>query len=459
MITYEDTVGKGRKEEGFAHVPLEKAVPYASEDADITLAAFHVLSSKLRTAGLMDLFDKVEMPLVPVLLRMEKRGIQVSSARLKELSKSFSEQLDAIEAQIYVLAGEIFNIRSSQQLGQILFDKLKLPVQKRTTKNTAHSTDVDVLTTLADHHELPALVLRHRTLAKLKSTYTDALIELIHPRTGRIHTSYNQTVAATGRLSSSDPNLQNIPIRTEEGRQIRSAFLPRKGWQLLSADYSQIELRILAHCSEDPILIKAFQEDEDIHARTAAEVFQVFPTFIDAELRRQAKAINFGIVYGMSPFGLSKQLNISQKMAKTYIDNYFSRYRGVKAFMDRTIAEAHKTRKTTTLLDRIRLLPDIDSTNRTVRQFAERMAINTPIQGSAADLIKLAMIKVDQVLIQKGLRAAMLLTVHDELVFEAPPEEKAELEAIVREIMEGIWDLRVPLKVNMEWGEDWSQVH
>jgi DNA polymerase I len=459
MITYEDTVGKGRKEEGFAHVPLEKAVPYASEDADITLAAFHVLSSKLKTAGLTDLFDKVEMPLVPVLLRMEKRGIQVSSDRLRELSKSFSEQLDAIEAKIYVLAGETFNIRSSQQLGQILFDKLKLPVQKRTTKNTAHSTDVDVLTTLADRHELPALVLRHRTLAKLKSTYTDALIELIHPKTGRIHTSYNQTVAATGRLSSSDPNLQNIPIRTDEGRQIRSAFLPREGWQLLSADYSQIELRILAHCSEDPILIKAFQADEDIHARTAAEVFQVFPSFIDAELRRQAKAINFGIVYGMSPFGLSKQLNISQKMAKTYIDNYFSRYQGVKVFMDRTIAEAHRIRKTTTLLNRIRLLPDIDSTNRTVRQFAERMAINTPIQGSAADLIKLAMIKVDQVLGQKGLRAAMLLTVHDELVFEAPPEEKAEIEALVREIMEGVWDLRVPLKVNMEWGDDWSQVH
>jgi DNA polymerase I len=459
MITYEDTVGKGRKEEGFAHVPLEKAVPYASEDADITLAAFQVLSPKLKAMGLMDLFDSVEMPLVPVLMRMEKRGIAVSRDRLRELSKSFSRQLDAIESQIYIVAGETFNIRSSQQLGHILFEKLKLPVQKRTTKNTAHSTDVDVLTTLADHHELPALVLRHRTLAKLKSTYTDALIELIHPETGRIHTSYNQTVAATGRLSSSDPNLQNIPIRTDEGRQIRSAFLPQDGWQLLSADYSQIELRILAHCSEDPILIKAFQEDEDIHARTAAEVFQVFPSFIDAELRRQAKAINFGIVYGMSPFGLSKQLNISQKMAKTYIDNYFARYRGVKTFMDRTIADARQTRKTTTLLNRIRLLPDIDSANRTVRQFAERMAINTPIQGSAADLIKLAMIKLDQALDHRGLKAAMLLTVHDELVFEAPPEEKAELEVLVRDMMEGVWELRVPLKVNMEWGNDWSQVH
>jgi DNA polymerase I len=235
--------------------------------------------------------------------------------------------------------------------------------------------------------------------------------------------------------------------------------LPRNGWQLLSADYSQIELRIMAHCSEDAILIKAFEEDEDIHTRTAAEVFQVFPSFIDAELRRQAKAINFGIVYGMSPFGLSKQLNISQKMAQTYINNYFARYQGVKAFMDRTIEEAHRTHKTTTLLNRIRLLPDIDSTNRSVRQFAERMAINTPIQGSAADLIKLAMIKVDRELRKNNLKAAMLLTVHDELVFEAPPEEKAELEVLVREVMEGVWDLRVPLKVNMEWGNNWSQVH
>lgn len=459
MISYEETVGKGRKEDGFAHVPLDKAVPYAAEDADITLCAYHVLSPKLTTAGLSELFDTVEMPLVPVLMRMEKRGIQVSRDRLQELSQSFSRQLDEIESGIHDLAGEKFNIRSSQQLGQILFEKLKLPVQKRTTKNTALSTDVDVLSTLADLHELPALVLRHRTLAKLKSTYTDALIELIHPRTGRIHTSYNQTVAATGRLSSSDPNLQNIPIRTDEGRQIRSAFLPREGWLLLSADYSQIELRIMAHCSEDPILIKAFQDDEDIHTRTAAEVFQVFPSFIDAELRRQAKAINFGIVYGMSPFGLSKQLNISQKMAQTYISNYFARYQGVKHFMDRTIEDAQKTHKTTTLLNRIRLLPDINSPNRTVRQFAERMAINTPIQGSAADLIKLAMIRIDDEFGRKGFASAMLLTVHDELVFEVPPEEKEEIENTVRRIMEGIWDLRVPLKVNMEWGGDWSQVH
>lgn len=459
MITYDETVGKANKADGFARVPLEKAVPYAGEDAEITLAAHEVLGPKLKAAGLWDLFYQVEMPLVPVLVRMERRGIRVSRERLAALSESFARQLEELEEQIYASAGERFNIRSSQQLGQIFFEKLNLPVQKKTKKKTGYSTDGDVLATLADHHELPAMVLRHRTLAKLKSTYTDTLIDLIHPRTGRIHTSYNQTVTATGRLSSSDPNLQNIPIRTDEGRAIRSAFLPEKGWRLLSADYSQIELRILAHCSEDPILIEAFEKNEDIHSRTASEVFQVFPSFIDADLRRQAKAINFGIIYGMSPFGLSSQLGISQKMAKTYIDNYFARYRGVKAFMDRTIAEAHETRKTKTLLNRIRFLPDIDSTNPGVRQFAERTAINTPIQGSAADLIKLAMIGVDSRFRQTGMKAAMLLTVHDELVFEVPPEEETLAEQIVREVMEGVWSLRVPLKVNMEWGENWSLVH
>ncbi len=459
MISYEEAVGKGNKEAGFSGVPLERAVPYACEDADITLAAYGVLAPKLREGELSRLFEEVEMPLIPVLMRMEKRGIRVSRERLSTLSQSFAEQMGEIEAGVYDLAGETFNIRSSQQLGQILFEKLKLPIQKKTKKKTGYSTDVDVLTTLADLHELPALVLRHRTLAKLKSTYTDALMELIHPGTGRIHTSFNQTIAATGRLSSSEPNLQNIPIRTEEGRQIRSAFLPREGWRLLSADYSQIELRLLAHCSEDPILIQAFVEDEDIHARTAAEVFQVFPSFIDADLRRQAKAINFGIIYGMSPFGLSRQLGISQKMAKTYIDHYFERYRGVKAFMDRAVDQAHQNRCTTTLLGRRRQLPDIDSKNPSVRQFAERMAINTPIQGSAADLIKLAMIRIDAAFRERTLASNMLLTVHDELVFEVPPGEAPAVEALVREVMEGVWSLRVPLKVNMEWGDTWADVH
>jgi DNA polymerase I len=318
---------------------------------------------------------------------------------------------------------------------------------------------VNVLTALADKHELPELILRHRTLAKLKSTYTDALLDLIHPETGRVHTSYNQTVAATGRLSSSDPNLQNIPIRSDEGMEIRKAFVPRKDWILVSADYSQIELRILAHYADDEILIEAFENDEDIHSRTAMEVFQVFPSFVTSELRRQAKVINFGIVYGMSPYGLSKELGISQKMAKTYIDNYFDRYKGVKKFVDQTVSDARKTQKTSTLLGRIRLLPDINSPNRVVREFAERTAINTPIQGTAADLIKLAMIRVDAAFRQGGLNSAMLLSVHDEIVFEVPPGELASVKILVKDIMEGIWNLKVPLKVNLASGSNWAEAH
>ncbi len=375
------------------------------------------------------------------------------------MSKSFKKQLDALEDSIYALAGEAFNIKSSQQLGRILFEKLRLPVQKKTKKKTGYSTDVNVLTTLADQHELPALILQHRTLAKLKSTYTDALMELVNPQTGRIHTSYNQTVAATGRLSSSDPNLQNIPIRTQEGRQIRGAFIPRQGWLLVAADYSQVELRVLAHCSEDEILIQAFKNDEDIHARTACEVFQVSPAELSGELRRQAKAINFGIIYGMSAFGLSRQLEINQKMAQTYIDHYFDRYQGVKRFMDQTIEEARETQRTSTLLGRIRLLPDINSSNHIIRQAAERTAINTPIQGSAADLIKVAMIRVDEALRKKSYQSAMLLTVHDELVFEVPPDELQDVTRLVKDIMEGVWQLKVPLKINVAQGRNWEEAH
>jgi DNA polymerase I len=458
-ITYKEVVGKGKNASGFAQVPIEKAYPYACEDADITLMACNVLGPELNKAGLTELFEKVEMPLVPVLMRMEMNGISVNKDKLHSLSKTFEIKLGTLEKSIYEVAGERFNIKSTQQLGYILFDKLKLPPGKKTKKKTGFSTDVDVLTELARNNELPALILKHRTLAKLKSTYTDALLDLVHPETGRIHTSFNQTVTATGRLSSSDPNLQNIPIRTDEGREIRRAFVPKKGWHLVSADYSQVELRILAHCSGDQILIKAFMEDEDIHMRTAAEVFQVFPSFLTPELRQQAKAINFGIIYGMSPFGLSKQLDISRKMAKTYIDNYFARYKGVKEFMDTTIEEAGKTKQTSTLLGRIRLLPDIDSPNRNIRQFAERTAINTPIQGSAADLIKVAMIKVDEAFKEKNLKSAMLLSVHDELIFEVPPDELNIVKNLVKEIMEGVWELKVPLKVNVACGENWAEAH
>ena len=458
-ITYQDVTGKGKKSVSFAQVSLEKAGPYSCEDADITLMAYHVLKPMLEDASLVQLLKKVEMPLVPVLMKMEMTGVCVDKKKLRNLSASFGNQLKRLESRIYSIAGEEFNIRSSQQLGHILFEKLNLPVQKKTKKKTAYSTDVNVLTALADKHELPELILRHRTLAKLKSTYTDALLDLVHPETERIHTSYNQTVTATGRLSSSDPNLQNIPIRTDQGMEIRRAFIPRDGWILVSADYSQIELRILAHYADDEILIKAFKDDEDIHTRTATEVFQVFPSFITPELRRQAKVINFGIVYGMSPYGLSKELDISRKMAKTYIDNYFARYKGVKRFVDQTISTARNTRKTSTLLGRIRHLPDINSANKTVREFAERTAINTPIQGTAADLIKIAMINVDAAFSERGLKTAMLLSVHDEIVFEVPPEELETVKKLIKEIMEGIWDLKVPLKVNVASGGNWAEAH
>jgi DNA polymerase-1 len=459
-ITYADLTGKkGKKADSFASVPIEKASPYACEDADMTLMAYHVLKKEIDALGLAELMQTVEMPLVPVLKDMEMCGISVDKDKLHDLSKSFENQLKQIEQQIYETAGETFNINSTQQLGHILFEKLMLPVQKKTKKKTGYSTDVEVLTILAEQHELPKLILRHRTLAKLKSTYADALLDLIHPETGRIHTSYNQTVAATGRLSSSDPNLQNIPIRTEEGKKIREAFVPRAGWQMISADYSQIELRILAHYSNDEILIKAFEEGEDIHTRTATEVFQVFPSFITHDLRRQAKIINFGIIYGMSPFGLSKSLGISQKMAKTYIDNYFNRYRGVKEFIEQTISEARETEQTSTILGRIRLLPDINSKNPNQRRFAERTAINTPIQGTAADLIKVAMIRIDRALKEKQLESAMLLSVHDELIFEVPPHEIESVLPLIKGTMENLWELKVPLEVNIEVGENWAAAH
>lgn len=458
-ITFEEVAGKRGEVDGFRAVPIEKAVPYACEDADVVLLAKDVLEPELSKAGLKALFDTVEMPLVPVLMRMEERGILVDKARLLELSTSFAQQIEALERDIHALAGEAFNVHSPQQLSRILFEKFKLPYQKKTQKKTGYSTDVDVLTALAEHHELPALVLRHRTLAKLKSTYADALMELINPRTGRIHTSFNQSVAATGRLSSSDPNLQNIPIRTEEGRRIRSTFIPRAGWSLMSADYSQIELRILAHCSEDPILIRAFEQGEDIHYRTASEVFQVTGDAVSPELRRQAKVINFGIIYGMGAFSLARELGITQKMAKTYIEHYFSRYEGVKRFIDSTIATARQTQKTRTLLGRIRHLPEIGSPNATVRGFAERTAVNTPIQGTAADLIKVAMIAVDAAIREKGLESGMLLTVHDELVFEVSPDETGIIRDLVTEKMEKVWELKVPLKVNVAVGTNWAEAH
>jgi DNA polymerase-1 len=458
-ISYSDVAGKGRNAVTFDQVILENAVPYACEDADITLRAHQTLLPQLESLKLTPLYETVEMPLVPVLMEMEMRGICLDRNKLHQLSSLFNDQLQQLETEIHGQAGEIFNIQSSQQLGRILFEKLHLPTIKKTKKKTGYSTDVEVLTRLAEQHELPAYILRHRSLAKLKSTYVDALLEQVDQETGRIHTSFNQTVAATGRLSSSNPNLQNIPIRTEEGREIRKAFIPQPGWTLMSADYSQIELRILAHVARDAILIEAFQNDEDIHARTAGEVFDAPADAVNAELRRQAKAINFGIIYGMSAFGLARELGISNKMAQTYIDHYFKRYSGVKAYMDETIANARKTRQTSTLLGRLRLLPDIASKNPTIRQFAERTAINTPIQGTAADLIKLAMINVDAEIKKQGLKTGMLLSVHDEIVFEVPPDELEMAPKMATTVMEGVWQLDVPLKVNTACGANWAEAH
>jgi DNA polymerase I len=458
-ITFEDVAGKGKCALTFDQVTLDKAAAYSCEDADITLQAYHVLRPQLEALGLMPLLQQVEMPLLQVLMEMEMAGVRLDLARLHVLSKSLHHQLQLLEDEICTLAGEKFNLQSSQQLGRILFEKLKLPCSKKTKKKTGYSTDVEVLTLLAEQHELPALLLRHRSLAKLKSTYVDALLEQVDPDTGRIHTCFNQTIAATGRLSSSDPNLQNIPIRTEEGREIRKTFIARPGCFLLSADYSQIELRILAHYADDPILIESFVRDEDIHARTAGEVFQASMEQVPGELRRQAKVINFGIIYGMSAYGLSRELGISPKMAQIYIDQYFQRYQGVKAYMEKTIALARKTQSVSTLLGRLRLLPDINSSNLNIRQFAERTAINTPIQGTAADLIKVAMIRIAAALKQQRLKTVMLLSVHDEIVFEVPEQELQTIRQLVPETMEKVWKLKVPLKVNVAWGTNWAQAH
>jgi len=459
MISYKELMGGRKGDKGFDKVPLEDAVPYACEDADLTFMAYEVLKPKLRKGRLDSLFKEVEMPLIPVLVDMEMSGICVDRGRLQAASKEFERQLLEIEDRIYAIAGESFNIQSHKQLGWILFEKLKLPSKKKTKKKTGYSTDVEVLTALSVEHELPGLVLQYRSLAKLKSTYADSLVDLIHPETQRIHTSYNQTVTVTGRLSSSNPNLQNIPIRTAEGRKIRAAIVPRRDWTMLSADYSQIEIRLLAHYSQDPILIEAFQKDEDTHARTAAEIFQLLPGMITPEMRRQAKVINFGIIYGMSPFRLSKELGISHKMARIYIENYFRRYKGVKLFIEETKEEARKAGEVTTLLGRRRSLPDISSKNRMAREFAERTAVNTPLQGSAADLIKVAMVRIYQALEQEGLKAKMLLQVHDELVFELPPQEVKAVEKHVTQIMEGVYPLRVPLKVDIKSGPNWAKAH
>jgi len=457
ISTIEEVVGSGAKTISFAQVEIEEARNFACTYVDMIMALANLVLEKVKGEGLVDLFEKIELPLVEILAQMEMAGIKVDLAHLQKLGQEFNLELEKISQEIYDLAGEIFNINSPQQLGKILFEKLKLPGGKRT--KTGYATDVDVLTQLAQDHLLPAKVLAYRSLAKLKSTYVDALPELVNPLTGRLHTSFHQTVTATGRLSSSDPNLQNIPIRTPEGKRIREAFIPEQGFLFLAADYSQIELRILAHLSGDPLLKATFEEDEDVHAATAAEIFQVAPDLVTAEMRRLAKVINFGIIYGMSAFGLSRELGVSPAVAQAYIDNYFQKYQGVRNYIDQALQLARERGLVTTLLNRRRYIPDIISKNRSVRQLAERMAINAPIQGTAADLIKLAMIKIYQRLkeLKKGTR--LILQIHDELLFEVPEEELSEVKEIVKKEMEGVIELTVPLKVKISQGRNWAEVN
>jgi len=458
MISYKE-VTEGKKDKSFAYVDIDRAKEYSCEDVDITMKLKSILEKSLRDIDNYELFQDMEMKLVPVLIDMELSGIKIDIDFFKVMSKKYADEISHIERDIHRLAGEKFNINSPQQLGYILFEKLKLPGKKKTKKKSRYSTDVEVLTELAKHNEISSLLLRYRTIAKLKSTYLDSLVNLVNKDTDRVHTSYNQTVTATGRLSSSSPNLQNIPIKNEEGREIRKGFIADEGHFLLSADYSQIELRVFAHYSNDPVLLEAFERQEDIHARTATEIFDVHPDMITPEMRRMAKTINFGIIYGMGPIKLAKELSINKKVAQVYLDNYYKRYKGVKDLKERIIYQARENGYVTTLLKRRRYLPNIDSNNSNIRSEAERAAVNTPIQGTAADLIKMAMIKIFERLKIDRLKAKMLLQVHDELVFEIPYDELDAVKTIVKNEMEGVYPLHVPLKVDINWGKNWDEAH
>jgi DNA polymerase-1 len=424
-----------------------------AEQADAVISLFEKLRPEVESSGLAEVYESIDRPLIRVLAGMEEFGVRVDPEQLKRLSVRMEEEIGRLTTEICELAGKTFNINSPQQLGKVLFEDLKLPPPVRYGKGKTISTAADVLEELALEHAIARLVLEYRQLAKLKGTYVDALPLLIDPATGRVHTTFNQTGAATGRLSSSNPNLQNIPIRTELGREIRAAFVPRQGWKLIIADYSQIELRLLAHMSRDAVLTDAFRNGEDIHTRTAAEVFGVPPLMVTPEHRRNAKAVNFGIVYGQTPFGLAAQLGIDRKEAELYIRAYFERYAGVRKFIDATIAEVRRTGVALTLSGRRRPIPDMHSRNPNARGFAERTAVNTPLQGTAADFIKTAMIRISEKL--RGLQARMLLQVHDELVFEAPLDEVDPVRAMVKSEMESVARLEVPLVVDIGVGDNW----
>jgi DNA polymerase-1 len=457
VSTPKDIAGGKGKTYPLNLMPVDKMADYVCTRADVVFALVPVLAGKQAQINAGDLYRKVELPLLYVLASMEKKGVLVDNALLKQMSEELGQLLSLSEEKIYRLSGEKFNINSPKQLQAILFEKLNLRKGKKT--KDGFSTDVEVLTELAKSHELPAEILAYRSLAKLKSTYVDALPALINPQTGRIHTSYNQTVAATGRLSSSNPNLQNIPVRTLEGKRIRQAFIAAPNSLLISADYSQIELRVLAHLSEDEALIEAFAEGVDIHSRTASDIFGVFPQMVNADMRRQAKVINFGILYGMSAFGLAKELGVSNKIAQVYIDGYFQHYKKVRIYLDSILEGARRDGFVCTLLNRRRYLPELKSPVPSVRQFAERMAINTPIQGTAADLIKIAMVNIDHLLTKQNLTARLIMQVHDELVLEAPVAEKDKVMALVKKEMEEVIKLKVPLKVEISSGKNWDEAH
>jgi len=456
MQPISELIGSGSKQQSFRLVDADAATHYSAEDADYTFRLLHVLSPKLKPAGVDRLFEEIELPLAPVLGRMERAGVNIDRDYLRGLSHTMQRQIDGLVTRIYEAAGEEFNLNSPAQLGHILFDVLKLAPVRKTAKTAQRATDVGVLEKLAGEHPLPRLMLDYRQLAKLKSTYVDALVELVHPVTGRVHTSFQQTVAATGRLSSTDPNLQNIPIRTEEGRQIRKAFVPRdKDHVLLVADYSQIELRLMAHFSGDPALVSAFRDAADVHARTAAEIFGISESEVTSDQRRLAKTANFGIIYGVSAFGLAQQSDMSVGEAKAFIDTYFKRYPGVKRYIEQTVAQARRDGVVRTLFGRRRFLPDLNSSDRQRREFAERNAVNTPMQGTAADIIKKAMIEIDRRLYDGGKRSTMTLQVHDELVFDAHRSEVDWLKGMVKKQMENVASLQVPLVVDIGTGDDW----
>ena len=458
-IHFEDIAGKGVKQLTFNQIDLEQAGPYAAEDADITLQIHQKLKQALdEEPTLKSVYEDIELPLLNVLINIERNGVKIDVAMLQQQSKQLAERLKELEQQAYDEAGETFNLASPKQLSAILFEKLKIPTKKK-TKTGQYSTAEDVLQELAIDNALPRILLEHRSVSKLKSTYTDKLPLQVNEKTGRVHTSYNQTVAATGRLSSTDPNLQNIPVRSEEGRRIRQAFIAPKGYKMLAADYSQVELRIMAHLSEDKNLLKAFADGIDVHRATAAEVFAVALDEVEPDQRRAAKAINFGLIYGMSAFGLAKQLNIGRYEAQDYIDVYFARYPGVKVYMEKTRELAHDRGYVETVFGRRLYLPEINSRNGQRRQYAERTAINAPMQGTAADIIKRAMIAVDRVLATSKLDAKVVMQVHDELVVEVLEKDVEAVADLLRTEMEQAATLKVPLVVDIGIGDNWDEAH